>query len=228
MWCTKPSKSHSPINPVVPFLHLAGGRAPLGLIIILVTHFLYVQNRILSIKIRRSAPLLCLRKCLLETGTAVFLKNSIVLWLFFLQIRHPWGCQGRFSSLPSHVFSVVTQVKPQDDLWCVITISSFLTTRALTPDSWDTGPYRCGLEHILSELLELLGYLLHSWNTAPLGQERFFFLMLLGLDSPLIHCLSLSIFPGHYCLWAGVWQWWAQYKLLPPGWHTLDFIWTFK
>lgn len=122
----------------------------------------------------RSALLLCLAICLLETGAAVFLKNPI-LWLFFLQIRHPRGCQGRFCILLSHVFSVVTQVKPQDGLWCVSTISSLLSRGALTnqyPDSWDTGPYRCGLGHILSELLELLEHFLHSWDRAPLGEER--------------------------------------------------------
>lgn len=122
----------------------------------------------------RSVLLVCLGNYLFETGAAVFLKSPSILWLFYLQIRHPWGCWGRFSSLFSHVFSVVTQVKPQDGLWCVITISSLLNSKALTPDSWDTGPYRCGLEHILSELLELLEHFLHSWDTALIWEERIF------------------------------------------------------
>lgn len=81
-WYTRSSNPHSLINRVVPFLPLAGGRAPLVLVILLLTFCECKLKGSLSNSQMRSDRLPCLGNCLLETEVAIFLEEqpfSVVL-----------------------------------------------------------------------------------------------------------------------------------------------------
>lgn len=110
-----------------------------------------------------------------------------------------------FSIPLPHVDSVVIQIKPQGNPWGILTLFSLLSRGTLTPNRWDTAPYRWGVGSILFELQHL--------QSGDVGRRDIFFI-LPEFASQFIHYLSLYIPPGHYCQWVGIWWWCALYKLL--------------
>jgi len=94
---------HGPVNPVVPFLHLTGGRATLFLVRVFVTdEWVCVArvglNPVLVASCKygsevRSALLLCLENCPLETGAAIFLGTKTFVW--WMTSRTPILCSMR-------------------------------------------------------------------------------------------------------------------------------------
>lgn len=62
-------------NPVVIFLHLVGGRAPLFLVIIFISHFWKWKSEVPLLRSKvRLTLLFCLGNCQPETGTLIFLE----------------------------------------------------------------------------------------------------------------------------------------------------------
>lgn len=124
---------------------------------------------------------------------------------FSLEVTHLFlQGQGSLSIPLPHVISVVPLVKPEDGLWYIF---SLLVRGSLT----ELLLYTCGEQNFFH--FNLLDHFLHIQDKG----ERQILSALLEWDGKFIHCLSLSVFPGHYCQRAGMWQWWTQYKLLTHG-----------
>lgn len=76
IWHARWLNPHSPLNPVVPLLHLAGDRTPLVLVIVFITRFFKNESEITSRRPEvREALLICLGNGPLETGVTFFLTN---------------------------------------------------------------------------------------------------------------------------------------------------------
>lgn len=172
------------------------------------------------------AYLACLWCCPIETGAAIFMEE-LPFANFFLatHVFVPLRPKQIFHPITSYVLHSHAGIKPQGGSWFVPTISSLSSRGALTFNSWNTG---LEMERKIYSFLSCWT----SWENfstsdteAYREEERLSSYCWIGqpVHSLLLFFHFSSIFPGHYCQWAGTW-WCIPYKL-PVHTHLTSVSW---